>query len=108
MDPDIQTVLDSIVSRLRRDYPPQKVILYGSYAYGSPTPDSDLDLLIVIDTPENFWDRSFRVCRLVSDLCGLTPFQPLVLTPAELSNRLAVGDQFLQEIVAKGRVLYDS
>jgi len=98
--------LDKIVAQLVNSYRPEKIFLFGSYAYGQPDADSDLDLLIIKRTSERFIDRWINVRRIVSDPQRSIPFEPLVLTPEELKERLAIGDQFIKEIVTKGEVLY--
>jgi len=98
--------LNKIVRQVVEAYRPEKIILFGSYAYGKPDSDSDIDLLIVKKTSERFIDRLIHVRQIVSDPKRSIPFQPLVLTPHELEERLAIGDQFIEEIVTKGKVLY--
>lgn len=98
--------LNKIVKRLVDAYRPEKIILFGSYAYGKPSADSDLDLLIIKRTAERFIDRWTSVRKIVSDPERLIPFEPLVLTPHEVEVRLAIGDQFIEEIITKGEVLY--
>ena len=95
-----------IVTRLRDTYQPSQVFLFGSYAQGRQTRDSDLDLLIIKDTTKPFFQRVFEVRTLVSPLVRRQPFDPIVLTPKELRKRLARGDQFLQGIVRKGKLVY--
>jgi len=98
----IQEILDKIVDT----YKPEKVILFGSYAYGSPDEDSDIDFLIVKNTAERPIDRRLYIRRIVSNPKRLVPFEPIVLTNEELKERLEIGDQFIQEILVKGEVLY--
>jgi uncharacterized protein len=98
--------LDKIVKQVVADYQPEKIILFGSYAYGKPSADSDLDLLIIKKTAERFIDRWTNVRKIVSDPERSIPFEPLILTPRELEERLARGDQFMEEIMTKGVVLY--
>jgi predicted nucleotidyltransferase len=98
--------LDKIVKQVVAAYQPEKIILFGSYAYGKPSADSDLDLLIIKKTAERFIDRWINVRRIVSDPERSIPFEPLILTPHELEERLASGDQFIEEIIRKGEVLY--
>ena len=95
-----------IVQRITEEYAPERVILFGSYASGSPGPDSDIDLLIIKDTAERFIDRWTTVRRILSDPKRKVPVETIVLTPEELSQRLRKGDQFIAEIVEKGKVLY--
>ncbi len=98
--------IDKIVRRVVDVYQPEKIILFGSYAYGKPRADSDLEFLIIKETSERFIDRWVSVRRIVTDPKRFIPFEPIVLTPGELEKRLAIGDQFIEEIVTKGEVLY--
>jgi predicted nucleotidyltransferase len=103
---EIQQLTDQIVQKLRAHYNPEKIILFGSYAGGSVQRNSDLDLLIIKDTEERFIDRWSTVRRILSDPSRKIALETLVLTPREVSERLARGDQFLAKILQKGRVLY--
>jgi len=105
---EVREIIQEILDKLLAGYTPQKVILFGSHAYGSPRPDSDIDLLIIKDTGERFIDRWVTVRRLLSDPERTVPLETLVLTPQELARRMAVGDQFLLEVLEKGEVLYAS
>ena len=98
--------LNKIVKQVAEAYRPEKIILFGSYAYGEPDADSDLDLLIIKKTSERFIDRWISVRQIVSDPHSSIPFEPIVLTPEELKERLAIGDQFIERIVTKGKMLY--
>ena len=97
---DIQATCDDIV----REFAPLQVILFGSYAYGTPTEDSDVDFLVVMDIPESETRRQAveirqRVPRRFSmDL--------LVRSPKEIAYRISHNDWFLREITEKGEVLY--
>ena len=103
---EARAIIDNIVSRLRRDYEPEQIILFGSYAYGNPTDESDLDLLIVKETTEPILTRWSNVRKLVSDLRKGFGFSPIVITPSELEKRLGKGDQFFEEILSRGKKLY--
>ena len=98
----IQKILDKLVT----GYAPQKVILYGSYAYGKPDRDSDIDLLIIKETTERFIDRWVTVQQILTGTHPSIPVETLVLTPQEMERRLAIGDQFVEEIITRGEVLY--
>ena len=99
-------LLREIAQKVVRSFRPINIILFGSYAYGKPTPDSDLDLLIVMESQ----DRPAERIRKVSDLFDPRPFPMdfVVLTPGEVRHRINGFDPFLEEIFAKGRVLYGS
>ena len=103
---DIKMVIQSILQRLIAEYAPQKVILFGSHVHGTPGPDSDIDLLIIKETPERFIDRWVTVQRILTGVHRSLPVETLVLTPREVETRLAIGDQFIAEILEKGEVLY--
>lgn len=103
---DRRRVIQNILRKIVAEYVPQKVILFGSHAYGEPGPDSDIDLLIIKETSERFIDRWVTVRRILSDPGRRVPIETLVLTPQEVSRRLAIGDQFVAEIIEKGEVLY--
>jgi len=103
---EAQELIQDILEKLLTSYPPQKVILFGSYAYGTPRQDSDIDLLIIKETSERFIDRWVTVRRILSNPKRTVPLETLVLTPQEVERRLAIGDQFLAEILEKGEVLY--
>ena len=103
---DVQIALDKIVRTLTREYKPSQIILFGSQAYGTPTQASDIDLLIVKESPLSPYKRSVQVRRLLRDPHRRIPIDVLIITPAELETRLAKGDQFIQQIVSNGEVLY--
>lgn len=105
---EFEQITQQIVRRLRTNYAPQKVILFGSYAQDNPQPDSDIDLLIIKDTSERFIDRWVTVRQILSDPTRKVAIETFVLTPQEISDRIARGDQFVAEILQKGRVLYAS
>lgn len=98
--------IQRIVRQIVKGYEPVKVILFGSYAYGQATEDSDIDLLIIKETSERFIDRWVMVQELIADPERRIPVEPIVVTPDELNRRLTRGDQFFQEIVSRGKVLY--
>ncbi len=97
----LRPAIQKIVSELK----PEKIILFGSYAYGTPTPHSDVDLLVIMKTRASLKERSWAVSSLL--LPRPFPVDILVKTPKELEKALESGDFFLKEIVARGKVLYD-
>jgi hypothetical protein len=76
--------------------------IIGSYAFGEPDQDSDIDMFIIKETDERpmllrriSFDRWVNVCRIVSDRTRRIPFEPLVITQKELEERIKRGDQFI-------------
>jgi predicted nucleotidyltransferase len=103
---DSRQVIDEIVKKIVTEYSPQKVILFGSYAYGHPDEESDLDLLVVKDTDKRPIERWMDIKRILRDRNRIISVTPVVYTPKELQERLALGDFFIQEVLEKGKVLY--
>ena len=97
--------INAVVQKIVDEFNPEKVILFGSYAYGKPNIDSDVDVLIVTESDERPTQRATRAYRAVH---GKTfPMDIIVRTPAEIAHRLAIGDFFIEEIVGLGKVLYE-
>lgn len=99
--PLIRKVIRQIVDRCR----PQRIILFGSHAYGYTHRDSDVDLLVVMQSRK-------RPAERASDVMKSLRFYPfpmdiLVRTPSEIRRRLHVGDPFYEEIESKGKILYE-
>jgi predicted nucleotidyltransferase len=103
---ELDKITAQIVSTLRTHYAPERVILFGSHAHGVAQADSDLDLLIIKQTDERFIDRWVAVRRILSDPSRKFAIETLVLTPKEVSERVARGDQFVADIIENGQVLY--
>jgi predicted nucleotidyltransferase len=97
--------LPAAVQRIAQALQPEKIILFGSYAYGTPTPDSDVDLLVIMKTMASQVERSLAVARLLRP--RVFPVDILVRTPDEIERALRSGDFFIQEILSRGRVLYE-
>jgi predicted nucleotidyltransferase len=104
-DAPVSETLPKAVRRIARELRPQKIILFGSYAYGNPTPDSDVDLLIVMQTNAPRKERYLAVSRLLRP----RPFAVdiIVKTPQEIKTAIKNGDFFIEEIYTQGKVLYE-
>ncbi len=96
---ELKRYVDTIVA----EYNPEKIILFGSFAVGRVGPNSDIDLMIVMDTDKPFLDRTKEIIKLLKPKVG-TDF--LVYTPDELLE-MSDRDFFRKEIVEKGRVIYE-
>ncbi|MFQ5627476.1 MAG: nucleotidyltransferase domain-containing protein [bacterium] len=97
--------LDEIVSRLVAEFSPEKVILFGSYAWGKPHSDSDIDILVVVKNDNTKPTR--RAARAYKCLRGLrTPVEVIVSTPNELKKYRNVPASLTRKILLYGSVLY--
>ena len=103
-----ENAISRIVQRLRVEYQPERIILFGSDAEGTADADSDVDLLIVKQTTDRFIDRWSAVRRILSDRTRRFGLDTIVLSPEEIRDRLAKGDQFLEHILHHGRVVYEA
>jgi predicted nucleotidyltransferase len=84
-------------------FDPEKIILFGSHAYGTPHPDSDVDILVIM-AARNKHNQAYKIREAVS---APFPMDLLVRTPEEMRWRLREGDVFHTEIVSKGKLLYE-
>lgn len=99
-----QQAIEAIAQQIVQRFRPQRIILFGSYAYGQPRSESDADLLVVMDTPLKEIEQAVRICQAIDYHFDL---DLIVRTPATLTHRLALGDPFLHEVLSKGKVLYE-
>ena len=94
---EIQATCDDIV----RAFSPLRVILFGSYAYGTPTEESDVDMFVVMEAQQQVSEMQQRLPRRI-------PLDLHVRCPADIAYRVAHNDWFLREVFEKGDVLYDT
>src|ERR1700678_3268293 len=90
--------------RIAERFEPDKIILFGSYAYGTPHEESDVDLLVIMRT-KNAIDQSIRICLAFEQLFSL---DLIVRTPWQIERGLKDDNWFLREIIEKGKVLYEA
>lgn len=95
----------SVGRRIGREFKPRQVILFGSHSRGTANEDSDVDLLIVMPFEGHSVDKSVEILLTIHPPF---PTDILVRTPRVVRQRIAMGDCFMQEIIAKGKVLYEA
>jgi predicted nucleotidyltransferase len=105
LDPHIEERLEDVTGRIVDAFAPQRIILFGSHAYGQPNSDSDVDLLVVMESDERPAARATRVSRLLRP--RPFPMDIVVRTPQEVQERLEMGDYFMREVIEQGKVLYE-
>jgi predicted nucleotidyltransferase len=98
----IRSFCDAVAKQFR----PRKIILFGSHAYGRPTTDSDVDLLVIISRVRQRGERiSVRIRHAVPrDF----PLDLLVRTPLEVARGIRHGDFFIRDIMENGKVMYET
>lgn len=98
---EIQKLCDEIVEKFH----PEKVILFGSYAYGTPTEDSDVDIMVVMDADGEPQHNAVNIRR---ELSGRFPLDLLVRDSKTIAQRIEWNDWFLKDVLEKGKLLYES
>jgi len=97
--------ISEFAQKAAKQFSPDKIILFGSYAYGKPGEDSDVDILVIMPFRGRNPEKATEIWMATKP--GF-PIDIMVRKPAELKKRLKLGDFFLQEIVEKGKVLYEA
>lgn len=95
----------SFCNAVAKQFRPRKIVLFGSHAYGRPTVDSDVDLLVIMPRGRRGGERmSVRIRHAVQ---GDFPLDLLVRTPVEVARGMRDGDFFMREIMTHGKVMYE-
>ena len=97
--------IKQLCRRIGRQFQVDRIVLFGSYAHGSATDDSDVDLLVIMNHTGKGW-------RMATEIRGQIrpqfPLDLLVRTAQQVRERLSLGDCFFKEITNKGKVLYEA
>jgi predicted nucleotidyltransferase len=96
-------VIRRYAEAIAREFHPDKIILFGSYAYGTPHEESDVDLLVVMPTR----NQHNQAVRIQYRLTPPFPIDLIVRTPQQMAWRPAEGESFLTTILSQGKVLYE-
>ena len=96
--------LDDVIERLKQALRPQRIVLFGSYAVGGAGPDSDLDLLVMVDRVDDPMAAMLSALRACADLP--VPKDIIVTDPARLARRRAMPHTVEAEALATGREVY--
>ncbi|MFL5244450.1 MAG: nucleotidyltransferase domain-containing protein [Gemmataceae bacterium] len=99
-----KAAIRSFVGEVAKQFRPDSIILFGSYARGLARPESDVDLLVIMETHKE-GEQSLLIRQAVPCDFGV---DLIVITPATLQRRLLLGDFFLREAISQGKVLYES
>lgn len=96
--------IKKLAEKIAEHFQPEKIILFGSFAYGKPNEDSDVDMLVIMP----YEGRSPKMATKIwmKTRPGF-PIDIMVRTPEEIAERLEMGDSFIQDIMEKGVALYE-
>jgi predicted nucleotidyltransferase len=100
-----RTQIRAFSNAIAREFCPHKIVLFGSYAYGKPTEDSDVDVLVIMPFNRKRGRKSLEIRQCIpADF----PLDLIVRTPEFIARRLQWGDCFIREVLGKGDVLYEA
>jgi len=105
----IQTVkpeqIQKLCEQIAREFQPERIVLFGSHAYGNPGPFSDVDLLIVMPFEGSPLQQAAKIITRINPPLSL---DLIVRTPEEVQEQLAGRNGFLREIMERGKVTYEA
>ncbi len=99
-----QKEIENIAKQIVEKYKPEKIILYGSFVYGKPHEDSDVDLFVIKKSKKPRTKRHLELDRMLLD--RKMALDILVYTPQEIKKRLSLGDFFIKDIINQGKTIY--
>jgi predicted nucleotidyltransferase len=99
-----QRHITQLSDQIVRDFQPERIILFGSYAYGQPGPDSDVDLLVVLAFEGTGFRKSLEILNRLSPEFSV---DLLARRPEDTARRYAEGDPLIREALDRGKVLYE-
>ena len=96
--------IKEIVGQIAEQFKPERIVLFGSYAYGTPGPDSDVDLLVIMHFDgKSFW-KSLEIANVVNPSF---PLDLLARRPDDTERRYSLGDPLIKEALDHGQVVYE-
>lgn len=102
---DMLREINSIKERIVKEYRPEKIILFGSYAYGNPGKESDVDVLVILPFKGK---AAFKAVEILEKVSPSIPIDLIVRTPEQVKTRVAQNDFFMREVLRHGKVLYEA
>lgn len=97
--------IQTLTEQIAREFRPERIVLFGSHAYGKPHKFSDVDLLVVMPFEGSPLQQAARIITRLQPQCSL---DLIVRTPEQVRERLAMQDGFMQEIFARGTTVYEA
>jgi predicted nucleotidyltransferase len=99
----MKQIVKEVGELVKKEFNTEKVILFGSFASGEPSPGSDLDILVIMDTKLKPYKQSALIRMRLDEKLGVkVPIDLIVRTPQQINERLNLGDFFIKNILTKG------
>jgi len=102
---DIKKEIKRIKDKIVEKYQPQKIILFGSHAYGKPDHDSDVDFLVIMAFKGK---GQYKAVEILESISPSIPIDLLVRTPSQVRTRISQNDFFMRKVLTKGKTLYEA
>ncbi len=102
---NVKSEIKRLCNEIVKNFQPQRVVLFGSFAYGVPNENSDIDLLVVMPYVGNELEQMLKIRMSIR---SSYPIDVLVKTPSQLQQRVEMGDLFIKDIVENGQLLYET
>ncbi|MBN1345421.1 MAG: nucleotidyltransferase domain-containing protein [Phycisphaerae bacterium] len=96
--------IQDLAGRIGREFDPDRVVLFGSYADGTATPDSDVDLLVILPFEGKSFHKSLEILNRTDPRF---PIDLLARCPEDVDRRYAERDPLIREALDRGKVLYE-
>jgi len=100
--------IQDICDEIARQFHPEKILLFGSYAYGEPDLDSDVDILVIMPFEGSPFRQAALILGHIVSAVAVLPLDLLVRTAEQVNDRLLIGDTFMREIVERGKIMYEA
>lgn len=97
--------IQELSAKIQQEFKPDKIVLFGSYAWGTPRDDSDVDLLVILPYQGKAWRMASSIREQVQ---SRFPLDILVRNSEQIQARLAINDSFLSDIMTRGKVVYEA
>jgi uncharacterized protein len=97
--------IEALAQRIAEAVRPERIVLFGSYAKGEPTSDSDVDILVIVPFEGKSWKAAADIRKVAR---SPFPMDLIARTPRQVRERLDQGDSFLSEILSTGVTLYEA
>lgn len=101
----VKAEIRNLCQQIVENFHPEKVVLFGSHAYGKPNEDSDVDLLVVMPFEGR---NSQKAVEIRQKIKTSLPLDLLVRTSSQVQERIEMEDFFMREIAEKGKILYET
>ena len=105
--PRTREEIAGVAAIIAEQFRPQRILLFGSHAYGSPSPDSDVDFMVVMDTPLKPTEQAGRIRQEIGRTYRF-PMDIVVRRPDQIALGLAEDDFFIVDVVGQGARLFEA